>query len=705
MTMNEAQKRIDKLVAEIERHRYLYYVLDAPELTDAMFDSLNNELKRIEAEFPELVSPDSPTQRVGGKPLAKFSKVRHSEPMLSLADAFSRQDMLDWQQRLEKILDGPLPGGYYAELKLDGLAMNLAYHGGLFVQGATRGDGQIGEDVTQNLKTISAIPLRLRQPTAVELSAIGLSASGQRKLRDSLSAGEIEIRGEAIMTDKVFNRLNELYKSQGRALLANPRNAAAGTIRQLDSKIAAERQLDFYAYDCLTDFDFLTHEQEHKLLKLLGFKVLAANKYCPDSAAVFAFHDYWEKNRNSVGFDCDGCVIMANDLSLWPRLGVVGKGPRYAIAYKFAGLEAITKLLSVDWQVGRTGTLTPRAVLAPVAIGGVTVRHSTLHNMDEIKRLGLRLGDTVILQRAGDVIPKIIGCLPDLRDGSEQEIRPPQYCPICDSPVEQVAGEVAYKCLNDKCYAVNLRRLAHWSSKGAVDIEGLGPKVVEQLVRDGLVRDSADFYTLDRAELLSLDRFAEKSTDNLLVAIEAKKNIGLERFIYALGIKHVGEETALLLAKEISGRALRHKTERQIMAISELAAIMKDFSLSDLQELADIGPIVGRSIHEWLREQHNVDFLHKLEKNGLSLKFGEELALSDNGKLTGLTFVLTGSLDSLTRDEARLKIRGLGGSVANSVSKKTDFVVAGIEAGSKLDKALELGVKILSEEDFLEMIK
>lgn len=702
MTKLEAQARIEKLREEINHHRYLYYALDAPELTDAMFDGLNNELKKIEAEFPELITPDSPTQRIGAEPLDKFQKVTHSQPMMSLFDAFSEQDMLDWQGRLQKIVPGT-SWQYFAELKMDGLAMSLIYKEGKFVQGATRGDGKVGENVTQNLKTIESIPLALRRPKRQELSQIGFDAEAIARLENLLADGEVEVRGEAIMSNEVFRELNEGYIKAGRQPMANPRNAAAGTIRQLDPRVVAERKLDFYVYALVVDLPFQSHEQEHLLASLLGFKVLKENKRFADLGEVFKFHDYWASHRDKMPFECDGVVIVVNDLSLWERLGTVGKAPRYAMAYKFDALEATTRLLAVDWQVGRTGVLTPRAILEPVAIGGVTVRHATLHNMDEITRLDVRVGDTVILQRAGDVIPKIIKTLPNLRTGQEQIIHPPETCPICEGEVEQVAGEVAYKCLNKDCYAVNLRRLAHWSSKGALDIDGLGPKIIEQLVKAGLVKDIGDFYELTKGELLGLERFAEKSADNLLASIEAKKEIDLARFLIGIGIKNVGEETALLLAGEIKKNKLQ--TEREAMALSELLKIMNSYGLEELQELPDVGPIVGQSIYDWFRDDHNLELVAKLEKNGVKLKLAPLSATGASRKFAGHVFVLTGTLAGLTREEAKAKIRELGGDVSGSVSKKTDFVVAGEEAGSKLEKAQELGVKVLSEEEFLNMIK
>lgn len=703
MNKDEAIKRIDKLKEEINRHRYLYYVQDQIEITDAMFDSLNNELKRIEAEFPELVTPDSPTQRVGAAPLDKFEKVRHRELMLSLADAFTRDDMRDWQVRMQKMVPSA-KWRYYAELKMDGLAMSLLYRQGKFVQGATRGDGQVGENVTQNLRTIQSIPLALREPSTEELENIGFDNDTIHKILNMVRDGEVEVRGEAVMTNKVFEKLNQQNAEQGRPLFANPRNAAAGSIRQLDPKVTASRQLDFNVYSMIVGLDFATHEQEHLLAQLLGFKILKENKACDGLDEVFAFHDHWEEHRAKMPFECDGIVVMVDNPKLWQRLGIVGKGPRYAIAYKFSAMEAATKLLAVDWQVGRTGTLTPRAILEPVAIGGVTVRHATLHNMDEIERLDVRVGDTVILQRAGDVIPKIIKALPNLRTGKEERVHPPVICPNCESPVEQVKGEVAYRCTNKNCYAINLRRLGHWASKGALDIDGLGPKIVEQLVKAKLVKDVADFYELTKGELLELERFAEKSADNLLASIEAKKRIELARFLVGIGIPNVGEETAILLAKEITNRRKSNNYDGNSLTIRILAGVMNEYQLEELQKLPDIGPIVGQSIYHWFRDELNLQLLEKLEKNGVVLTIGA-LEMPKSDKLNGKTFVLTGSLSSLTRDEAKAKIRELGGDVAGSVSKNTDFVVAGEEAGSKLDKASTLGIEILNEEEFLKLIK
>ena len=701
MDKREVKKRLVKLRSEIEKYRYAYHVLDKSLISDMALDSLKNELEKLEREHPDLITPDSPTQRVGGAALAKFKKVRHSAAMMSLYDAFSPEDMKDWEKRMEKIFPGQ-KFDYYAELKMDGLAVALVYEKGKFVLGATRGDGETGEEVTQNLKTIEAIPLNLRRPEEAELKKIGLSAESVKLVFKALDRGRIEARGEAIMTGKVFKELNEQNKKLGKAPFANPRNAAAGSIRQLDSKLTAERKLDCHIYSLMPPLIkggeggfSQTHEQEHKLAHALGFKVLKENKFCRNLEETIKFHDYWESRRDNLPFECDGVVAVVNDLSLWPKLGVVGKGPRYMMAYKFAAIQATTKVEDVIWQAGRTGVLTPTAVLTPVRIYGVTVSRATLHNLDEIRRLGLKIGDTVILERAGDVIPKVVQVLPKLRTGSEKEIRVPRQCPMCSGGVEKVQGEVAYKCVNKNCYAVNLRRLGHWTSKNAMDIEGLGPKIIEQLYKEGLARDASDFYKLTIDELLPLERFADKSAENLIKAISEKTQVELARFIYGLGILHVGEETAVLLAKQFSIFNFQ-------FSIKDLINYFAKISLEDLEKLPDIGPVVAKSIYGWFHDKHNLELLDKLEKNGLTIK---PITGRKAQKLAGKIFVLTGSLSQLTRGQAKAKIRELGGEVSSSVSQNTDYVVAGAEPGSKLVKARRLGVKILNENEFFELIK
>jgi DNA ligase (NAD+) len=744
------KQRIEKLRAEIEHHRYLYHVEDRQEISDGALDSLKNELFRLEMENPEFITPDSPTQRVGGKALDKFEKVAHDAPMYSLFDAFSEEDMGDWEGRMVKVMEGagsreqgagsgktrergagreqeiPTPnsqlpthglGGYYAELKMDGLAVSLTYENGALVLGATRGDGKIGENVTQNLKTIESIPLRLRVPTSDELIKLfsGKDKAESEKLGNLLKlieTGRIIARGEAIMTLKVFDELNRKYASEGKAPLANPRNGAAGSIRQLDPEAAKERRLDFFVYGLMLGSGergvgsgelLLRHEQEHELAMFLGFKVLKQNRYCVDMEEVFAFHHYWEEHKKSMPFECDGVVVKVNDTRLWPVLGVVGKGPRYMMAYKFAAEQVTTRVKDVRWQVGRTGILTPTALFEPVRVGGVTVSRATLHNLDEIGRLGLRVGDTVVIERAGDVIPKVVEVLPSLRDGSEKKVKVPAECPVCSGRVEKVAGEVAYRCQSKSCFAVNLRSMTHWASRGAVNIEGLGPKIIEQLVSEGLVRDVSDLYKLTAGDLKPLERFADKSADNLVASVAASRLISLERFLYGLGIRHVGEETAGLLAGEITNNELQISNNNQI-SISEITYEMQKLGLGDLEKIPDVGPIVARSIFDWFRDQHNIELLSRLEANGVVIGISRSPLPTPSSRITGKTFVLTGSLSGLTRDEAKAKIRELGGKVSSSVSKNTDYVVAGEDPGSKYDKAKELGVKIIDEGEFMGLI-
>ena len=737
MNKVEVKNRIDKLKAEINHHRYLYHVLDKSEISYSALDSLKNELFKLEMEHPEFITPDSPTQRIGGEPLDKFKKFEHSSLMYSLFDAFSADDMRDWEERLRRALTprpspavatavegsslfaSPLArhrsggrgvggeGGvdYFCELKLDGLAMALRYEKGVFTVGATRGDGRIGEDVTHNLKTIGSIPLKLQDLKEKDLEKIGLNKSVVKNILERLKDGVLEFRGEAIMTKKVFAELNKKYAKAGKALLANTRNGAAGSIRQLDPRISAERKLDFYAYSMPEDLGLETHEQELKLANLFGFKVLKENCLCKNLKEVEEFYQKIAKKREGLPMEIDGIVVKVNNLSLWPVLGIVGKGPRYMMAYKFPAEQATTKLLDLIWQVGRTGTLTPTAILEPVHVGGVTISRATLHNMDEIKRLGVKIGDTVIIERAGDVIPKIIKNLPKLRIGNEKEIQVPKKCPMCDSEVERVEGEVAYRCINKNCYAVNLRRLMHWTSKGAMDIEGLGPKIIEQLVKEGLVRDISDFYNLTVGDLEPLERFAEKSAENLVKAIAERKTVDLARFIYGLGIRHVGEESAQLLSKQIPNSKLssfaKATADKQI-PISKITKLYQDLSLEELEKLEDVGPIVAGSIYEWFHDKHNLALLERLEESGVEIK--SQLSTVKSQKLKDKTFVLTGTLNGLTRDEAKAKIRELGGDISSSVSKNTDFVVAGAEPGSKLEKAQELGVKVLNEEEFSKII-
>lgn len=705
MKKEDAEKRIKKLRDEVNYHRYLYHVLDKSEISDSALDSLKDELSKLESQYPELITPDSPTQRVAGEVLDGFEKFEHRIGMYSLFDAFSEEDMLDWEKRTKKILTSVNYQGdleYYAELKLDGIAMSLQYKNGSLVAGATRGNGLVGENVTNNIKTIESIPLSLMIPLEKKLAKFGFSNKEAYEILLAFHSGEILVRGEIIMTKEAFKKLNEKYKREGSKPLANTRNGAAGSIRQLDPRITAERDLSFYAYELVTPFSLKKHQSKGEILKLLGFKILKENKLCESMEKVFAFYQEIGKKRDKLDFEIDGVVVKVNDLDLWEKLGMVGKGPRYMMAYKFPAIQKTTQVKDVVWQVGRTGVLTPTAIMEPVEVGGVRVSRSTLHNMDEIRRLGLMIGDTVIIERAGDVIPKVIQVMVNLRTGSERKIKEPESCPICGGKVARVKGEVAYKCLSRDCYAVNFRRLVHFVSKKATDIAGLGEKIVEQLLSAGLLRDISDFYSLRREDLLSLERFADKSADNLVKAIEEKKNLDISRFIFALGIHHVGEETAIALAAKF----VKDTRETEDITPDKLVKYFGALELSDLEKEEDIGPIVSQSIYDWWQSEKNLSILTRLSIVGVRLRADNRLKINDvGGVFFGKKIVLTGSLLRLTRDQAKDKIREAGGSVSSVVSKNTDLVVAGSNPGSKYNEAKKLGIKIINEEDFIKILK
>jgi len=708
------KKRIEKLKAEIKIHRYNYHVLDKETISESALDGLKNELFKIELQYPEFITLDSPTQKIGGEPVDKFVKSSHFSPMLSLFDAFSEGDMISWQERLGRFLLGDkinfVPEWkYYCELKMDGLAVNLKYQRGQLMEAASRGDGKIGENITSNIKTIETIPLEFIIPDKKDLDKIGLDGS---KILKAIESGWVEVRGEAIMTKKRLAELNIKYKSENKPLLSNTRNGAAGSLRQLDPKLSAERKLQFYAYDILfyqNDKKIniaKTREQADKLAKFLGFKIIKHNSLKNNLSEVFEFHKYWEKNKDKLDFNIDGVVVKINELNWWETLGIIGKAPRYAMAYKFSAEQGTTVIKKVVWQVGRTGILTPTAFLEPVKLAGATISRATLHNMDEINRLDVRIGDTVIMERAGDVIPKVVSVLKNLRTGVEQKISTPKKCPICESLVIKEGEEVAYRCSNSRCYAVNMRQIIHFVSKNALDIENLGPKVVEQLLNEGLISDIADLYSIKKEYLLNLERFAEKSADNLIESINSRRQIELGRFIYALGIRHVGEESAQSLAEYLYP-LLKKNIKKGVILVNSLIEAISSLNLEEISSIEDFGPIVSKSIYDYFRDEHNIKILNKLINSNIELK-----VLNPLSQISGIksdifkkTFVLTGALSSLTRDRAKAKIKELGGKVLPSVSKKLDYLVVGDDPGSKFDKAKELGVKVLNEEDFLEMIK
>lgn len=685
MTKEEAGKRIEKLKKEINYHRYLYHVLDRPEISDAASDSLKHELVQLEEQYPDFLTPDSPSQRVGGMALKEFKKVRHLTPMLSLQDVFSWEELTAWERRIKKLLppESSESLGYYAEMKLDGLAVCLVYQDGILVEGSTRGDGVIGEDVTQNLKTIEAIPLRLREPLKEEISAIALE-NNYEKIVKQIRGGRIEVRGEVIFAKKVFEELNKSLEKKGLPLFANPRNAAAGSIRQLNPKITVSRRLDFYAWSLVTPLGQNTHMAEHQLTQLLGFKIIQRNAYCRNLEEVNKFYQHWTAKRETLPFEIDGTVVVVNNLAAYSQLGVAGKAPRYMIAFKFPGKEATTVIEDIIVQVGRSGALTPVAVLRPVKVGGVTIGRATLHNEDEIERLNIRIGDTVIVRRAGDVIPNIVRVLTNLRTGREKKFNMPKHCPVCSSVIEKAAGAVIVRCSNKNCFAQNKRRLGHFVSRSAMDIDGLGPKIIEQLIQGGLVRSAADFYQLTEGDLLPIERFAAKSASNLIQAIQKSREVALSRLIYALGIPHVGEETALDLAQNFGSLEKLRKAE-----------------IDDFLRLKEIGPVMARDIYKWFGDKHNLKLIDELRRVGVKIK--KEPAAA-GGKLTGRIFVLTGELKTMAREEAKQKIRNLGGDVSESVSRRVDYVVAGQNPGSKYEKAKKTGASILKESEFLEMI-
>lgn len=720
MNKQEASQRIKKLRQEIDLHRYNYHVLDKESISPAALDSLKAELFSLENEFPELITPSSPTQRVAGKPLDKFKKAQHLAPMISLFDAFSEIDMLAWQKRNENYLNKSWQEPYYCELKLDGLAISLRYSSRSLELAATRGDGKTGEDVTLNVRTINSVPLSLSDPSLSQLEKIGFSSKEAQALLEILENDLIEVRGEAIMKNTVFTELNEEYKRLGKPLLANTRNAVAGSIRQLDSRVTASRRLDFFAYDLLLPGlkrgeVISTKEKLDALLRLLGFKVLPQNQVCNNLNSVFSFYKQIEKKRDKLAFEIDGVVVKVNNLKMWPILGVVGKAPRYMMAYKFSAEQATTKVLDIVWQVGRTGVLTPTAALEPVKVGGATISRSTLHNFDEIKRLHLKIGDTVVIERSGDVIPKVVSVLTNLRTGKEKEIYEPKICPRCQGEVEKIKGEVAYRCVNKNCFAVSWRRIAHFVSKGAADFAGLGPKLIEQFMTSGLIKDAADLYSLKKSDLLSLERFAEKKADNVIMLINEKKELELFRFIYALGIRHVGEETATILAselladKKIKEKLGKEKKEKHVvLSISEVINFFRAQTLEHFINISNIGEVVAKSIYDFWRDSENLKFLEKLEKNGVVIIINSTSNSGSNtlnSKIKDKTFVLTGSLSSLTRQGAKDRIKALGGKTKDAVTKEADYLVAGEAPGSKYDKAKALGVKILDEAEFLNLLE
>ncbi|HEX4104331.1 MAG TPA: NAD-dependent DNA ligase LigA [Candidatus Paceibacterota bacterium] len=711
LTKAQARERIAHLKTTINHYRRSRLVLDKELISPEAEDALKKELFDLETQFPDLVTPDSPTQRVGGAPLKEFKKVRHEVRMTSFNDAFSEEDVREWLERLENYLGHklqPAKAGhaaalheklFYCELKIDGLAIELEYERGAFVRGSTRGDGMIGEDVTQNLKTVDAIPLALlpREETEKNLKAAGLKPGNY-----DLAPERLVVRGEVFLTKREFERINKEQEKSGAKTYANPRNIAAGSIRQLDPKITASRRLDSFQYDIVTELGQTMHEEEHLLLAAMGFRTNPNNKGVANLDEVFAFREYWAKHRERLAYEIDGTVIIANENAVFDRAGIIGKAPRAAIAYKFAAREATTVVEDIKVQVGRTGALTPVAVMRPVSVGGITITRATLHNADEIERLGLKIGDTVVISRAGDVIPQVMKVLKEMRTGKEKAFKMPTRCPVDGSSV--VREGVVARCSSPSCGARHREELRHFVARPAFNIEGIGPKILDKFLDEGLIADAADIFTLKAGDIATLERFGEKSAENIVSEIAEKKRITLPRFLYALGILHVGEETANDLARHLEFPSHGGAAHGGKVAISDVAKTFRSLSAEDLQNVQDIGPVVAKSIHDWFHEERNMRFLGRLEKAGVEVELPPRRTAHAR-KLDGKQFVFTGSLASMTREAAKERVRELGGEASESVSKNTDYVVVGLEPGSKYEKAKKLGVKTINEKEFLELIK
>ena len=671
----DTQERIQQLRDEVNYHLYRYHVLDSPVISDGEYDALYQELLELERQNPDLVSPDSPTQRAGAEPLDAFEKVSHPAPILSLANAFNAEDLQAWRTRIGRLLPADRQAlDYVVEPKLDGLSVVLTYRDGLFVQGATRGNGEVGEDITQNLRTLSTLPRRIPVDPRSPLTA----------------PPYLVVRGEVFFPLDKFEELNAARAAAGDPLYMNPRNTAAGSVRQLDPAKTAERPLRLYVYDFVAWEGMPLPDQQWERLALLrefGFPVSPDSVYCPDLDCVVEQYEKWIIKRNEINYEVDGIVVKINDRPLADDLGFVGKDPRGAIAMKFPAQEKTTRLLAVQVNVGRTGILAPNAVLEPVEIGGVIVRNATLHNYDEIERKDIRIGDTVIVKRAGDVIPYIVGPIPDLRDGSEQVIEKPTHCPVCGEPVVDLPGEVAIYCDNPTCPEQLVRRVEYFVSRGAMDIEGFGSQTAALLVEEGMLGDIGDIYSLDRDDLLALEGFKDKKVDNLLAGIEASKEQPAERVLTALGIRFVGSVVAALLIQSLGG-------------IDELAGA----SIERLESIEGIGPQTALAVVDWFGREKNQVILEKLRTAGLNFQAAQSKGEAGSS-LEGLTFVITGTLPTMSRDEAKALIEANAGRVTGSVSKNTDYLLAGEKAGSKLSKAESLGVPVLDEAALLKLIE
>lgn len=665
----EIKKRIEKLKDQINYHNYRYYVLDSPEISDAEYDRLFDELVELEKKYPKFVTPDSPTQRVGAPPLTEFKTVPHSIPMLSLNKALSEDEFLDFHRRVKELSGvSEKKIEYTTELKFDGLAVELVYKDGKLAQGSTRGDGFIGEDITLNLKTIRTIPLKLLT-------------------RKAKVPKVLEVRGEVIMSKSEFEKLNKEREKKEEPLFANPRNAAAGSVRQLDSKITASRPLYMYAYGIgrFEGIKLNSHSEALQYLKDLGLNVNPHQKLCKNIFEVIEFYQNILKIREKLDCEIDGIVVKMNDFKLQEKIGELSRSPRWAVAWKFPAQQQTTVVEDIRVNIGRTGAVTPVAILRAVRVGGVKVSRATLHNEDEMRKKDVRIKDTVLVQRAGDVIPEVVKVITSKRTGKEKVFKMPERCPVCGSKVERLLGEAVHRCTGIACPAQIKENMYHFVSKGAMNVDGLGFKLLEQMLDKGLIKDPADLYFLKKEDIMKMDRMGDKLAENILGAIGKSKNPDLPHLIYALGIRNVGEHLATILAKEFNSiNDLKNKSKEELTAVHE------------------IGPIVAESIYNFFHDEKNLKVLEKLKKGGV--KFPELKVKVKKTPLSKKTFVLTGALESFTRDEAQKIIEDMGGRVSSSVSKNTDFVLVGDQPGSKLDKAKSLGVKTIDENEFKKLI-
>lgn len=715
------KNRAEKLRKVIDDYRYRYHVLDDPTITDESYDSLMDELRKIEKEYPELKTADSPTQRIGGEPLDKFKKVPHKVRQWSLDDAFSFEDLKGWEERNLRILEknqphpnppsasstdklskgrgnedfplrkrgskGDLKLDYVVELKIDGLKIILEYEDGILVQGATRGDGKIGEEVTKNIKTIQSVPLRIKKPL------------------------NLTVTGESWLSNKELERINKKREKEGLPLFANSRNAGAGSIRQLDPKIAASRKLNSFIYDLslIEDTEEFPQTQlkELKFLENLGFKVNQEYKHCKNLEDIKKIYEKWSKIKDKQEYGIDGLVIKINSKEIQDQLGHTGKSPRYAIAWKFPAERVTTVIKDIKIQIGRTGALTPVAILKPVRVAGSTVSRATLHNEDEILKKDIRIGDTVVIQKAGDIIPEVVEVIKKLRTGNEKKFAMPRECPICGGRVKREKildkkreSSAAHYCMNKNCFAIEKEKIIHFVSKKGFNIDGLGEKIVEQLINEGLISNAADIFYLKKGDLEPLERFADKSADNLIEAIENSKKIELNKFLFSLGIRHLGEEGSILILENFPKEKIR-----KIKNPVDLLKFFEDISLDNLNDIKGVGERMAQSIKEWFEEQNNQGLLEKISKARVVFETKNISGKLENTPFSGKTVVLTGSLEKYTRDDAKDLIRKAGGNPSSSVSKKTDFVLIGKDPGSKYEKAKELGVRILNEKEFKDMIE